>query len=228
MSDSPAILKPPAPRRPERPASPQTLQPPQEVQYEDRSFVGQIRVSRANRSTSSWRSRQNSSRSRPGCWAVECFGPGMRGTPESPASTAWRNSRISGSAIGGGISGWPHSRAACQERISPRSARCACTGQMASGQLSAARTARWARAGRRPGIQPERAGPARSTPPSPARPPGAPRHAPSRSRSGPRAGHAGYAADSGGTSSCCKDRATPRSAAPARSLPQPSQAPAGR
>ena len=42
-------------------------------------FVGQIVVSRVNRRTSSWRSRQNSSRSRPGCWAVECFGPGMRG-----------------------------------------------------------------------------------------------------------------------------------------------------
>ena len=34
-------------------------------------FVGQIRVSVVNRSTSSWRFLQNSSRSRPGCWAVE-------------------------------------------------------------------------------------------------------------------------------------------------------------
>ena len=68
-------------------------------------FVGQIRVSVVNRSTSSSRSRQNSSRSRPGCWAVEFFGPGMRGTADRPTVTARRNSVISGSGRVGGDRG---------------------------------------------------------------------------------------------------------------------------
>src|SRR5271165_4242878 len=42
-------------------------------------FVGQIMVSVVNWSTSSSRSRLNSSRSRPGCWAVEFLGPGDAG-----------------------------------------------------------------------------------------------------------------------------------------------------
>src|SRR6266536_3080178 len=60
----------------------------------DLLLVGQIVVSVVNRSTSSSRSRQNRSRSRPGCWAVEFFGPGMRGTAARPTVTARRNSRI--------------------------------------------------------------------------------------------------------------------------------------
>src|ERR1019366_2863588 len=55
-------------------------------------FVGQILVSWQNRVTSSWRPWQNSSRSRPGCWPVLFFGPGMRGTLDRPATTAWRDS----------------------------------------------------------------------------------------------------------------------------------------
>jgi hypothetical protein len=39
------------------------------------------------------------------CWAVEFFGLGMRGTSQSPARTAWRNSRISGLAMSGGMGG---------------------------------------------------------------------------------------------------------------------------
>ena len=88
-------------------------------------FAGQILVSSQNRVTSACRSRQNSSRSRPGCWAVVFFGPGTRGTFEHPARTAWRNSCSSGYRMPGGISGWPVPRPACQARIRPRSARCA-------------------------------------------------------------------------------------------------------
>ena len=96
-------------------------------------FVGQIRVSVANRSTSSSRSRQNSSRSRPGCWAVEFLGPGMRGTADRPTATARRNSVTSGAAVSPGIAARPLSRAWFQAWIRPRSARCAWAGQCASG-----------------------------------------------------------------------------------------------
>jgi len=47
-------------------------------------FVGQILVSPQNLVTSSCRSRQNSSRSRPGCWAFDDFGPGDAGHVTEP------------------------------------------------------------------------------------------------------------------------------------------------
>src|ERR1035441_10331311 len=66
-------------------------------------FVGQILVSAVNRSTSPWRPLQNSSSSRPGFCFTEFFGPGTRGTLDSPASTACRNSFSSGPAISAGM-----------------------------------------------------------------------------------------------------------------------------
>jgi hypothetical protein len=68
-----------------------------------------------------------------GCWAVECFGPGMRWTADRPTVTARRNSVISGSAATAGMQAWPASPARCQALIRPRSARRAWAGQMASG-----------------------------------------------------------------------------------------------
>jgi hypothetical protein len=90
-------------------------------------------VSVVNRSTSAWRFLQNSSSSRLGFCFVLFFGPGTRGTLASPARTACRNSRSSGLAVAAGMAGSCWSRAACQARIRPRCARCAWTGQMASG-----------------------------------------------------------------------------------------------
>jgi hypothetical protein len=85
-----------------------------------------------NRSTSR-RSRQNSSSSRPGFCFVLFFGPGTRGTLARPARTACRNSCASGFRTSAGIAGSPCSRAACQAWIRPRSARYACTGHTAAG-----------------------------------------------------------------------------------------------
>jgi hypothetical protein len=51
-------------------------------------FVGQILVSQPNRRTSGWRSRLNSSRSRPGCWAMAGFGPGDAGHVGAADQTA--------------------------------------------------------------------------------------------------------------------------------------------
>jgi hypothetical protein len=68
-------------------------------------LVGQIRVSVQNRRTSPSWSRQNSSRARPGGWAVELRGPGLGPTSWSPTRMAWRNSLISGSATGAGVAG---------------------------------------------------------------------------------------------------------------------------
>ncbi len=84
-----------------------------------RLLVGQIRVSVQKARTSlSW-SRQNSSRVRPGRWAVELRGPGIGRTSARPTRVAWRNSLISGSAVGAGIAGRSVSRASCQAWITP-------------------------------------------------------------------------------------------------------------
>jgi hypothetical protein len=96
-------------------------------------FVGHTPVSSVNRRTSLRRSRQNSSSSRPGFCFVLFFGPGTRGTLASPARTACRNSCSSGVRTLAGMASRPCSRAACQARIRPRSARCACTGQTEPG-----------------------------------------------------------------------------------------------
>ncbi len=96
-------------------------------------LVGQIRVSVQKARTSfSW-SRQNSSRVRPGGWAVELRGPGLGQTSARPTRMAWRNSLISGSARGAGIAVCSVSRASWQAWIRPRSVRWACSGHTARG-----------------------------------------------------------------------------------------------
>jgi len=93
-------------------------------------FVGHTPVSVVNRSTSACRPLQNSRSSRPGFCFVLFFGPG---TLARPARTACRNSRASGPAMPSGMRESCWSRASCQAWMRPRSARCACTGQMAPG-----------------------------------------------------------------------------------------------
>ena len=61
-----------------------------------RLLVGQMRVSAQNPRTSPSWSRQNSSRARPGGWAVVLRGPGLGRTWARPTRMAWRNSLISG------------------------------------------------------------------------------------------------------------------------------------
>ncbi len=100
-------------------------------------FVGQTRVSEQNRSTVS-RSRQNSSRSRPGSCLVELRGPGTHVTSDRPTRMAWRKLSISGSPMSDAMSGRSVSRAWFQAWISPPSARPACSGHTAAGWASAA------------------------------------------------------------------------------------------
>ena len=76
-------------------------------------------------------------------------GSGTRGTHGRARDvTARRNSCASGFMTSAGMAARPCSRAACQARIRPRSARCACTGQTAPGR---SRHSPGSRAGCEPG-----------------------------------------------------------------------------